>query len=40
VDRKREVAVVPVFDVDRVEVFSQLLGWPVDIDGGRLVAQG
>jgi hypothetical protein len=32
---KREVAVVPVFDVDRVEVLSRVLGWPVDIDGGR-----
>ena len=34
-DRKREVAVVPVFDVDRVEVLSQVLGWPVDTGGGR-----
>jgi len=40
VNMKREVAVVPVFDVDRVEVLSRVLGWPLDIDSGRLVSQG
>jgi len=35
VDGKRELAVVLVSDVDRVEVFSHLLESPVDINGGR-----
>jgi hypothetical protein len=41
VDRKREVAVVPVSDVEGIEVLSRVLGSPVDIDGGRqLISRG
>ena len=35
VDMKREVAVAPVVDVDRVKVLSHVLGLPVNIDGAR-----